>query len=766
MAEPFQQLRAALEDRYTLEREIGAGGMATVYLARDLRHRRPVALKVIRPELGGSDGLQRFLREIELAAGLQHPHILPVFDSGAVEVQGGAALPYFVMPYVEGETLRHRLSRDGPLRPETAATLAAEVADALTYAHAHGVVHRDIKPENILLSGGHAMVADFGVAKALAGGVMQPVAAGAGLTAVGIALGTPHYMSPEQATGRDLVDARSDQYSLGCVLYEMLTGAPPFTGDSAQSVIAKAMTAPRPRPGRARPGIPAFLDQVVTRAMAADPADRYPSMAALAAALGGARALPAQGKGRRRGVVLAGVALAAAAGLGLWLTRRPAAGTVAPAAERLAVLPFNTSGVGVEFLGEGMVDLLSTNLGGVGGIRTVDPRTVLRQAEGADQGEAVGLERALGLGRKLGAGSVVIGSAVGTGERVRLSADFYSIQGDRLGRAQVDGPADSVLPLVDRLSLALLRDVWRSREPIPAVRLASQTTDSLEALRAYLQGEQYYRRLVFDSAQQAYSRAVEIDSTFALAHLRRALTYGWTGGYGSPPSREAGQAGSRFAHKLPPRERRLLGGYRVFAEGKPASVDSFRTFLAQHPDDLDGWYLLGEALYHTREFTGAPPDSINAAFDRVVRGDSGLVPALLHPVELTLLTRDSMGFARYLPVIERNAPARATLLRAYADAAFGSLPGDSVVRSLRDYDIGHLLATVNAVYQNEAATSDSVLTRFRWAAGLGPETAEFRVRSLQELGLMNVGLGRLEATRAMADTLISLGENEATGLLA
>jgi eukaryotic-like serine/threonine-protein kinase len=228
MSDIPETLAADLAGRYELEREIGAGGMATVYLARDLRHKRSVAIKVVRPELGGREGIERFLREIELAARLQHPHILPVFDSGVVEGREAAADPYFVMPYVEGETLRQRLQREGRLSIDAATTIAGEVSDALAYAHAHGVVHRDIKPENILLTGGHAVVADFGVAKALESGAAPTAGSDpTRLTRAGIAIGTPLYMSPEQATAEDVVDARSDQYSLSCVLYEMLAGQPP-----------------------------------------------------------------------------------------------------------------------------------------------------------------------------------------------------------------------------------------------------------------------------------------------------------------------------------------------------------------------------------------------------------------------------------------------------------------------------------------------------------------------------------------------------------
>ncbi|HVQ48315.1 MAG TPA: serine/threonine-protein kinase, partial [Gemmatimonadales bacterium] len=499
MSDVPQKLAAALADRYVLEREVGAGGMATVYQARDLRHKRSVALKVIRPELSGPAGVARFLQEIELVANLQHPHILPVFDSGVVDLGDGSPMPYFVMPFVEGETLRQRLQRDQRLPIDLAVAIASEVADALAYAHAHGVVHRDVKPENILLTGGHAVVADFGVAKAIQLGVSPEKAEDTRLTRAGIAIGTPLYMSPEQASAEEAIDARSDQYSLGCVLYEMLAGEPPFTGPTNQSVIAKTLSAPRPHVGRVRSEVPAELEQVVLRAMALEPSARYPDMAMFGAALRRAGAAPTAGA-RRRSYIMAALALLAAAGAGGWLATHSTRRTVAPAAETLAVLPFHASGPGVEFLGEGMMDLLATNLRGVGGINTVDPRVVLREWGSSGSASTNDLSHALAVGRDLHAGSVLLGSAVSTGDRVRLAADIYSIDGEQLGRAQVDGPADSVLGVVDRLSLALLRDVWRSKEPIPNLRLASLTTDSLQALRAYLEGERLYRRLDWDSA--------------------------------------------------------------------------------------------------------------------------------------------------------------------------------------------------------------------------------------------------------------------------
>ena len=770
MTDTFQRLIAALGERYTLEREIGAGGMATVYLAKDLRHGRNVAIKVVRPELSGPGGIARFLREIELAARLQHPHILPVFDSGTVDDGAGGQTPYFVMPFVEGETLRGRLGREKQLPVDDAISLAAEVADALAYAHAHGVVHRDIKPENILMSGGHGVVADFGVAKALATGQRpegpEDQRDPSALTQIGLAIGTPHYMAPEQATGRDPVDARADQYSLGSVLYEMLAGVPPFAGGAAQSVVARNMTAPRPHVGKVRHDVSDALEDIVIRAMAIDPADRFPDMSALAAALRQARTTTRPRK--KTMVVIAAAAIAAgAAGAVAWLATRPSAIAVTEEAETIAVLPFSASGPGVEVLGEGMVDLLATNLQGVGGIKAVDPRLVLRRWGKRDADDPGGMDEALALGRDLDAGSVVMGSAVSAGGTVRLAADLYAVAGgERLGRAQVDGPADSILPLVDRLSVALLRDVWRSREPLPSLDIASLTTDSIAALRAYLQGERYYRRFALDSALAAYTRAVEVDSTFALAHLRRALVYGWTGGYGSPASHEAAEAGFRFAERLPPRSRRLLEGYRAFEEGSPRAIDSMRAYVTEYPEDLEGWYTYAEVLYHLRDIEPNSPDTIIAAFDKVIARDSSLTPAVIHPLELTLMYRDSARFGRYLRLFERTAPPRhAVAHRVAAGLAWGPPPSDSALRAgLASVPYAALNAVVS-VYRDETATSDTILARFARAVNALPANSRGRRFEAINRGFALVGFGRLHEVRALVDTVAAISPGAAVGLL-
>jgi serine/threonine protein kinase len=270
-----ERLQAHVAERYAIEREIGRGGMATVYVARDLRHGRLVALKVFRPELATVIGRERFLREIEIAAKLIHPNILPLYDSG----EAGDLL-YYVMPYVEGETLRSRLARERQLSIPDSIQIAREVADALAHAHRHGFVHRDIKPENVLLEDTHAVVADFGIARALS------TAGGRHLTSVGLILGTPSYMSPEQAAGDELIDQRSDIYSLGCMLYEMLAGAPPFVGNSQAVTVGHIAGSAVPL-RTVRPGVPAQLEQVVEQALAKIPADRFSSALEFQRALAG-----------------------------------------------------------------------------------------------------------------------------------------------------------------------------------------------------------------------------------------------------------------------------------------------------------------------------------------------------------------------------------------------------------------------------------------------------------------------------------------------
>src|SRR5262245_39477542 len=309
MTDVLTRLAGSLADRYAVQRELGAGGMATVYRATDVKHQRDVAIKVLHPDLGAALGSERFLSEIRTTARLQHPHVLPLLDSGEAD-----GLLYYVMPLVTGETLRHRLEREKQLPIDDAVAIAREVADALGYAHGLGVIHRDIKPENILLRDGHALVADFGIALAV------QTAGGTRMTQTGLSLGTPQYMSPEQAMGERTIDGRSDVYALGAVTYEMLAGEPPFTGPNVQAIVARLL-AEEPRSLTVqRRAVPGGVERAVMRALEKLPADRYARAADFAAALLADGPGPVRPRGRRPGrpsartwpVVAGGTALLAA----------------------------------------------------------------------------------------------------------------------------------------------------------------------------------------------------------------------------------------------------------------------------------------------------------------------------------------------------------------------------------------------------------------------------------------------------------------------
>jgi serine/threonine-protein kinase len=359
---------AALADRYQIERELGRGGTATVYLAHDLRHGRQVAVKVLYPELASSLGSHRFLREIQIAAGLSHPRILPLHDSGDAE-----GFLYYVMPYVAGETLRRRLRREIQIPIEEAVRIASEVAEGLAYAHERGIVHRDIKPENILLEGDHALIADFGVARAI------ETAAHEQLTETGLAVGTAVYMSPEQAGATGHVDGRSDIYSLGCVLYEMLAGEPPFGGGTPQSIIAKHMQASVPDLRVVRPAVTAGLNRAVLAALAKVPADRFATAGKFAEALASASRGAGDSRIRRTAIAVGAAALAAAgaAALLLGLPWRHAGRNPPPASAveqpRIAVLYFDdlSADSSLRRIADGITEELIYELSGVNGLRVI-----------------------------------------------------------------------------------------------------------------------------------------------------------------------------------------------------------------------------------------------------------------------------------------------------------------------------------------------------------------------------------------------------------
>jgi eukaryotic-like serine/threonine-protein kinase len=596
--------------------------MATVYRTHDLRHDRPVALKVFHPELAPALG-ERFVHEIRVAAKLSHPHILTVHDSGEA-----AGLLWYTMPLVEGESLRQRLAREGQLPMDDAVRIARTVAEALAHAHARGVVHRDIKPENILLFAGEPMVADFGIALAL------DRAGGERLTSTGFSLGTPVYMSPEQACAAPRLDGRTDIYSLGCVLYEMLAGEPPFTGPTPQAIVAKRLSQPAPSLRTVRE-VPEALDQTVQRALARNPADRFMTADEFARALaeGAAQPItttptrPPRSRASRRTLALAGMLLLGLAAAAAWLVlpRRPP-----PAAPtRLAVLPFAVPASGsYAYLAQGMVDLLSRNLNGVEAVVTVDPGRVM---SAAGRGEAGGpdADRGRDIARRLGAGQYVVGSVVPAGSRLRIQAQLYaqdSAGSPAIAQAAVEGDSAALFELVDRLTAQLL--VGRGQgQGARLARTAALTSRSLPALKLYLDAERHLRAAQYDSAIAGFQRAIEVDSGFALAHYRlgvAALFVGRTGLIGPAISRALAQV-----ERLSERDRRLLAAFTDLVRGMPDRAErQYREFLEAYPEDLEAQFELANLLYVYNAPRGRSPAEAREFYTRVLQVD----PKFLCPI--------------------------------------------------------------------------------------------------------------------------------------
>ena len=455
----FATLAQHLADRYGLQRELGRGGMATVFLAEDLKHHRQVAIKVLHPEIAEAIGVDRFLREIEIAARLQHPHILPLYDSG----KAGNYL-FYVMPFVEGESLRDLLEREKQLTQEDTTRITMEVASALGYAHVHGIVHRDIKPENILLSGGTAVVADFGIARAAAGSAKP-------LTQTGTVIGTPAYMSPEQSTGVVEIDGRSDQYSLACVVYEMLVGEPPFTGPTAQAIIARHSLDHVSPPSIVRETIPETMEAAILRALSKTPADRFPTVIMFAEALARPSTVTAASRRItraplapprvpwRKAALWAGPVLLVAAiwaGRELWPKGR-SGGAAGLDPKHIAVLYFEDLSPKQElaYLADGLTEALITDLKRVSGLDVISRNGVAPYRDPDVPPDSVA--------RALSVGTLVRGSVEATGDRYRVSVRLIDgASGADYRRGSFEKPRGNLLDLRDSLA-ADVADFLRQR---------------------------------------------------------------------------------------------------------------------------------------------------------------------------------------------------------------------------------------------------------------------------------------------------------------
>src|SRR5437667_6088915 len=638
MSDLQARLQAALGDVYQVERELGGGGMSRVFLATEASLHRAVVIKLLPPEFASEVSEARFKQEIELAAHLQHPNILPLLTAGAK-----GDLLFYVMPFVSGESLRHRLTREGKLPLPDAMRILPEIADALAHAHAEGVIHRDIKPENILLLGSHAVLTDFGVARALV-----ESRSGGRLTDTGLALGTPGYMSPEQAAGERNVDARADVYALAVVGYEMLAGFPPFAGPTAQAVIAAHLTAtPKPLTD-VRPEAPPAVANAIARALAKDPNVRLRTAAELRDAFGpasggaGSRRLSKQSR-----IAIGLMAAALVAGAAAWLLRPRAPLSLDP--DLLAVAPFDVLAPNLELWHEGLVDILSRNLDGAGPLRTVSPSVVVRRWSGrADPTSAKE------LGRKTGAQVVVFGGIVAAGQdSVRLTATVFDVgSGTGLADLELHGTAARMDRLSDSLTVGVLRELGRTR-PIGAVRLASLGSTSLPAIKAFLRGEQFYRRAVWDSALVYARRAVAIDSNFTLALRRIPLVLWWSISDTSWTTYEL-RAGA-LNHGLAPRESLLVAADSLWGaldQGEASEwplmrhlVRTLEEALRRYPDDPEVWYLWAEMAYQHYSPLQIPVQKNLEAYQRAIELDSAFGPAYEHAVDLAI-RMDRLEWAR------------------------------------------------------------------------------------------------------------------------
>jgi serine/threonine-protein kinase len=630
-------------------------------------------IKLLPPEFASEVSATRFRQEIEVAAHLQHTNILPVLTAGAKD-----DLLFYVMPFVSGESLRHRLTREGKLPVADAVRILHEIADALAHAHAEGVIHRDIKPENILLLGSHAVLTDFGVARALA-----ESRSGGRLTDTGLALGTPGYMSPEQAAGERNVDARTDVYALAVVGYEMLAGFPPFAGPTAQAVIAAHITAtPKPLTD-VRPETPPAVANAVARALAKDPNARLRTAAEFRDVIGAVSAAPAPRFLSHRARVAAGLAILTVLVVAAVVALHPRA----PAAldpNVIAVAPFEVLDPKLELWREGLVDVLSRKLDGAGPLRTVSPTVVVRRWTGRADPAA-----ASELGHRTGAGLVVFGTVTAEGrDSVRVAAAVTETKSGRvLAEVQQRDATDRLDRLVDSLTVALLRKIGG---PVASsmARLGSVGTSSLPALKAFLQGEQYYRRTAWDSALAAFQRAVQTDSGFAVAWYRMGEAVGWRVSGGDSLSRIYGLRAAALNRGLAPRDSVLIQADSLVEALFTGSEDTawrehharlFATLneaARRYPEDPDVWYELGDASVHFRLVGRTTREQTLGFFDRSIGLDSSMGRTYFHPIGLALGFDDRQQARRYIEAYLRLAPNDVAGSELHlVDAILRSAPG-------------------------------------------------------------------------------------------
>jgi serine/threonine protein kinase/tetratricopeptide (TPR) repeat protein len=558
-----QHLQSALAERYTLDRELGRGGMATVFLAQDSKHDRVVALKVLHPELAAALGPDRFLREIKMAARLNHPHILPLFDSG--EASGWL---YYVMPYVEGESLRERLDREKKLPYGEAVQLVSAIGSALDYAHRHNIVHRDIKPENVMLHEGVPMVMDFGIAKAVSAAGGDTL-----LTQTGMMVGTPAYVSPEQAAGEREIDGRSDQYSLACMLFEMLSGNRPFTGPTAQAVLSKRFTESAPTLKSASVRVSDSVEKAMARALAKEPAERFDTVISFVHAVAPESR---RGNGAAKGEQ-----------------------ELSKSTKSVAVLPFTNMSADAEneYFTDGIAEEIISALSKIQALHVAS-----RTSSFAFKGKT---EDIRDIGRKLEVGTVLEGSVRKSGNKLRISAQLISVaDGYQLWSERYDREMEDVFAIQEDIAQNIakaLRLVLTDRE---REVIEKAPTTNLEAYDYYLRGRQYFNQLRLKSlkfARQMFNRAIEIDPDYALAHAGVAYCCSFLYMYFDARASNLNQAdvASRRAVELDPQlaEAHVARGFAVSLRKEFEEAErELSLALELDPRSYDAAYFYGRAL--------------------------------------------------------------------------------------------------------------------------------------------------------------------------
>jgi serine/threonine-protein kinase len=707
MTDPIRdQIQTALGPSMTLGRELGGGGMSRVFLARDATLGREVVVKVLSPELAQELSTERFGREIALAAALQHANIVPVLSAG-VTADG---LPFYLMPFIQGASLRD-LVGDGKTLPISDVLLVLNDASrALSYAHGRGVVHRDIKPDNIMLSGGAALVTDFGIAKAMSSSRTDATSATDSLTRMGTSLGTPAYMAPEQGAGDPDTDHRADIYALGAMAYELLTGQPPFGVRAPHAqLVAHLSETPVPVAQR-RPDVPEPLARLVMWCLEKDPANRPQQAsdlqelladAALASRMGStaelhaaassapaaaAVAAPARVRGMGGRVVALVALIAAVAAGGVWYARRPAAVSSGPDKTLVAVMPFTVRDASLDVWREGMVDILARSLDGAGPLRTVSPSTSIAKATGRGD-----VTSAVSLGTSVGAGLVVFGELSPMGkDSVRARVALVDVSSNKVQHnIDVTGDVTRIDALADSVSLQLLRALGGDGLAGGA-RIASLGTSSLTALKAYLVGQQYYRRGLIDSTLMAFESAVAADSLFSLAWRGVASVYIRTGREAMPEARAALDRAIRLRRAGSPRDSllfhgdslRLALGRRTPAANDPISdIPEVSALLAtlseatrRYPSDAELWMELGDAGFHYGYLVNRPDTVVLQEFARAIALDSMMLVPFVHAQALAIRLAKYRDAATYLRHLARLSGEQARLFYSMFAVVLDSAP--------------------------------------------------------------------------------------------